>query len=700
MRRSHQTWTTVLTRLSFRRTLRHKKRSAMRRRNVRLEMLEDRRMLDADAWRAALDVAPPSFEIGDFTLTSTDWSGKAEGGRVMANGYALGIESKGADKDAGGFQPGEFWSFTFNEPGRLMGIHFEGFNAEDADKALLYVGDAEPIVVDAERVKGGYWRPDRLLEFADGDTLRLVGAEPSAEDLTKARDAYGLRVSKLDERAAEAEPKWNATGEWKVQGFNVIGLTDETYGGFIDLAQKEHADSVGVSAALSERVRPAARPDFGAFGDDSTSMGTSAMVPDVIWHDFEVKSLTETNQFKFTYEVTNGPLGVSNFNVRLYRSTDGATPNGAALATYNITNVSTGMRSFFANVDLGNDVQEDYYLLAVIEDAGDDTLNNKKEFEGGAFRDDTTGIAYYHAAKSDTTSDLMRVENSTTITRWNGSTYAPIYTHPTNFTSVHIRTHGGNDLINMFSTVDATLWAFSGTGSDTIYSSKGDDFLSGGTGVNSIYGGDGEDLIYGGDDDTWQGAGYGTDMLFGQNGNDWLYGKGGPDWIDGGADSDHMEGGNEAENNGTFYDGYGDYLVGGTGNDAIYGGNGGDYLYGNAGDDLLDGGKDNDLLDAGDGDDFLVAGGGNDTSHGRLGVDTVFGGAGNDTLYGNEGAMCFTARTARTPCMAGLVMIGLMAVPRTTYSTARMVTTSSMAVSAPIRSARGTVRTRSRRAIR
>ena len=94
MRRLRSSWTKVLTQLGFRHPRKQRKRTHIYRRSSRLESLEDRRLLAIDDWRKVLDVAPPSFAAGHFTLNSTDWAGKANGGRVMASGYAMGIDQK------------------------------------------------------------------------------------------------------------------------------------------------------------------------------------------------------------------------------------------------------------------------------------------------------------------------------------------------------------------------------------------------------------------------------------------------------------------------------------------------------------------------------------------------------------------------------------------------------------------------------
>jgi hypothetical protein len=376
-----------------------------------LETLEDRRLLATDDWRTVVDVAPLNFAVGDFTLSSSDWSGKAEGGRVMASGFALGIESTGEDEDAGGFQPGEFWSFRFDRPGRLMGIHFDGFTLEDADKALLTIGDAEPIVVDAERVKGGFWRPDRLLEFASGETLRLVAADPVPSDLKRAEEAYNARISTLADTTIGPPTPFHAESQWKVRGLNVIGLADTTFGGYVNFAHREPTTSVAFAAAVPDGYRPAASRPLSGPDDGSATIGFGAAVADVDLQYFKVDS--DASKFKFTYVVTDGPLGVSSFNIRVYRSADGVTPNGGALAVYNVTGVASGTYNPTFNVDLGNDVQEDYYLLAVAEDAGDVTTNNKKEFYGGAFRDVATDVAYYHAETKTASTDRTTTATET-----------------------------------------------------------------------------------------------------------------------------------------------------------------------------------------------------------------------------------------------------------------------------------------------
>jgi len=98
-----------------------------------------------------------------------------------------------------------------------------------------------------------------------------------------------------------------------------------------------------------------------------------------------------------------------------------------------------------------------------------------------------------------------------------------------------------------------------GTNSTTIDGGLGDDIIDcygtgrvyacGGVGNDEILGGSGNDRIYGGD---------GNDIIEGNEGNDKLYGNDGVDTISGGSGNDFLEGG---------YDGFIDFLPGGSGFD-------------------------------------------------------------------------------------------------------------------------------------
>ena len=638
MRRLVSSWTNVLTRLGFKRLFKSKKIAALQQRSCRIESLELRQLLTATPTfqpisqpvENVIQVAPQSFNAGNFTLTSTDWSGKGSGG-VITSGPALGVYTGSNEGVGGGFQPGEYWSFHFDTPGRLMGIQFDGFTIEDADKALLYIGNAEPITINAQHMSGGYWRAPQLLEFDAGETIRLVADEPSETDLELA----AAKLQELPQSFASPVAALQPTSQWKVRGLNIIGLSDATVGGYINFAAVEQSDSIEASPLIDSGGEVSLSVDSTQqeFGEQPqlSSMNLNFSDADVALNEFMVDP-ENPNNFLFNYSILQGPIPNSEFQIQIYRSSDGVSIEGDPLSTYTVHDeADQGTRSVLFGVDLGPDVQQDYYLVATIAGTDQDTSNNFQVFAGGAFYDATADTVYYHAAASDV-ADLIKIQSSggvPQIQRYQNGAYETIYTHPSAYTHIHLRTYGGDDTVEMQSDLNVPLWAFGGAGNDNIYAGAGNDFLSGGSGINTICGRDGDDTIYGGDDTgaAEGGYGYGGDFLFGNNGNDQLYGGGGPDWIDGGAGNDLIHGGDEYELPGTDYfaSGYGDYLLGGTGNDTIYGGAGNDYLFGGAGDNLLDGGS---------GDDYLLF-------SGESGNNIFVGGAGNDTLQGGAGTSTF-----------------------------------------------------------
>jgi len=92
-------------------------------------------------------------------------------------------------------------------------------------------------------------------------------------------------------------------------------------------------------------------------------------------------------------------------------------------------------------------------------------------------------------------------------------------------------------------------------------------------------------------------GGAGNDHIFGGSGNDLLIGGAGNDHLNGGAGNDILHG-----------DQGNDKLEGGDGNDILVGGAGNDHLIGGAGLDMLIGGAGNDNLDGGADDDILIGG--------------------------------------------------------------------------------------------
>lgn len=143
---------------------------------------------------------------------------------------------------------------------------------------------------------------------------------------------------------------------------------------------------------------------------------------------------------------------------------------------------------------------------------------------------------------------------------------------------LEIRTHDGNDLIQLDTGTDIQT---------TIHGGDGDDRITAGNGRDTVYGGAGHDYIDGGD---------GNDTLLGQDGSDTLYGGLGGDTLDGGQGDDYLDG----------------YL----GNDHLSGGADHDVLSGGQGDDRLDGNTGNDVMYAGKGSDQITdLAGNNNTYH-------------------------------------------------------------------------------------
>jgi Ca2+-binding RTX toxin-like protein len=127
----------------------------------------------------------------------------------------------------------------------------------------------------------------------------------------------------------------------------------------------------------------------------------------------------------------------------------------------------------------------------------------------------------------------------------------------------------GNDRIvfdrNVAAT-DRTLWAWGGSGNDTILGGEYDDRLDGGSGNDSIEGYAGNDSIRGEDGNDWLNGADGYDEIHGGSGDDTLYGGINPDRLfgDGGSDKLYGQGGNDRLYG---YDGKTDTLDGGSGDD-------------------------------------------------------------------------------------------------------------------------------------
>lgn len=145
-----------------------------------------------------------------------------------------------------------------------------------------------------------------------------------------------------------------------------------------------------------------------------------------------------------------------------------------------------------------------------------------------------------------------------------------------------VRGEGGDDSLEVSSTVRVPV---------TLIGGNGDDRMLGGSGDDRVTGGDGEDRIT---------VGAGNDSCSGGVGNDIISGGGGNDTVVGDLGQDGVFGG------------YGDDLaLGGAGSDTLGGGIGNDFLNGGAGNDMASGGPGNDRFVGGD-RDKLIGGPGRD----------------------------------------------------------------------------------------
>ena len=349
------------------------------------------------------------------------------------------------------------------------------------------------------------------------------------------------------------------------------------------------------------------------------------------------------------------------FDLTVYRSSDGVTLD-APVATHRVdllADLAVGSHTSTLVVDFA-DVQEDYQLIAVIdvadENAESDESNNVAAFAGGVFvsADDTVHV---HGDAGVDTVDVS--EPADVKVTFNGTLYQYA---SSDVSAVHIRTHGGDDVVDAGLAVTKVIWAFGGVGADDLTGGARDDYLDGGEGNDALKGRVGNDILEGrsgndylvGDagDDILRGAegddildgqedddlldggdgadeifgGYGEDTIFGGEGDDYIEGNQHADYIDAGAGDDTIDGGSGADD-----------IHGGDGNDLIAGSDDPDLIYGDAGNDTIDAGYGNDIVYGGDGDDFIEGKVGADVLYGEAGNDTLDGGIGIDTLNGGSG---------------------------------------------------------------
>jgi len=271
MRHTVSSWTNTLSKLGLRRRKRSRKRLYTR--HARLEPLEARELLAVAAYDAesepvsiVSEAAPADYRVGHFELTSENWTGRRGDYGLRRDGKGLGVDARdGGDPQR--FDPGESWSFQFDKPGLLLGIHFDGFTIDDADRAVLVIGDREPIEIEAKRVAGGFWRPSELLKFEAAETLEIRAVAPTEADLEAA----------ADQLATQGDPgvPTAPTSRWKVKGLQVLGRDDTTFGGYISLnATAQSEPPAALEETTGESVSQSTAYGSGTSGPSAGSKGS------------------------------------------------------------------------------------------------------------------------------------------------------------------------------------------------------------------------------------------------------------------------------------------------------------------------------------------------------------------------------------------------------------------------------------------
>ena len=193
-------------------------------------------------------------------------------------------------------------------------------------------------------------------------------------------------------------------------------------------------------------------------------------------------------------------------------------------------------------------------------------------------------------------------------------------------THVHVRAHGGDDVVTTDSDDQTQLMAFGGTGDD--------DLLGGDAYSNMLHGGEGDDIYR-------TAVGSVNDVFFEDDGDDeYVFTENTTGQALIVVDSGGAAGGNDTIDFSALSSGVGAILDSSLTQDllgdsslSLYLDNGVnpvliENIIGTSFDDNLQGNSLDNLIDAGPG---------MDTVHGHGGNDTIFGSSGNDTIHGNEG---------------------------------------------------------------
>ncbi len=283
------------------------------------------------------------------------------------------------------------------------------------------------------------------------------------------------------------------------------------------------------------------------------------LASDLQWCSFS----SDGTDWQLQYEVTNDTRSAQAFEVGIYRTEDGKTPESqiGSLKIDSAELVKPGKHTVTISPDFADGESfGDYSIMAVIDPAGyypeTDESNNDILFGGDAF--------------------LSTTRAGTLLTRPG--------------TTLHIhgsRSHETFELTNtgfITADVDGILYEYQGTKIDAIaiHGHKGDDTIVIDEGITQ------RTLIYGGRGDDTLSGGSGADQLYGGRGKDILIGNKGADRLSGGDHDDRLHGGAGFDT--LLGDKGDDRLLGGLDRDVLYGGLGSDYIEGGSGIDELHGG--------------------------------------------------------------------------------------------------------------
>jgi len=195
---------------------------------------------------------------------------------------------------------------------------------------------------------------------------------------------------------------------------------------------------------------------------------------------------------------------------------------------------SLAIRAAFA------DIEADYVLVAKIE--GDSKPHpstaieparskDARVFDGGVFLA-PGGTLHVHGTAGDDQVAVAVADSGGVRVRLNDVWYAY---KPLQVSSVHVRTHQGNDIVATSALVTASVWVFGGWGDDYVLGGSGDDLVVGGPGDDRLYGGPGSDIVVGGEGNDYLHGGQGDEVIHGGAGENTLIAAEGEDVVWGGA---------------------------------------------------------------------------------------------------------------------------------------------------------------------